>query len=121
MRLQPARIDTIAKAGATSGSYAPALERLATCRWPPRGLAGEASAVKLEAVGGAENGDGYAVGLEELVGEGLELIASDGFDGGEVEGVSGEAVEGVGGNADDLAAFDEAGSVVHHALFRSYG
>jgi hypothetical protein len=66
-----------------SGSYAPALERLATCRWPPRGLAGEASAVELEAVGGAEDGYGDFFGLEELVGEGLELVAGDRVNGGE--------------------------------------
>ncbi len=62
-------------------------------KWPLRGLAGEAGAVELEAVGGAEDGDGDFFGLEELVGEGLELVASNGFDGGQNFVERGEAAE----------------------------
>lgn len=53
------------------------------CDRTRQSLAGQASAVEFEAVGGAEDGDGDFVGLEELIGESLELVAGDSIDGSE--------------------------------------
>lgn len=44
--------------------------------------------------------------------------AKDGFDGREIEGIDREAVKRVGGDADDFAAFDETGGVLHQMIFR---
>lgn len=69
----------------------------------------------------ADEGYGLFDGVDEdreSFGFGAALGAKDGFDRGEVEGIDGEAVESVGGNADDFAALDETGGVLHQMIFR---